>query len=399
MHEITRQSVMQVRQMMVDFRRDMHQYPELGFEETRTAANVAQSLASFGIEVHENIGRTGVVGVLRNGSGNRSVMLRADMDALPITETSKHDYKSKTAGKMHACGHDGHTAMLLGAAKYLADNLAFDGTVNFLFQPNEEHGLGAKAMLADGLISRFQPDEIYAIHNLPGAPLGEFSTRTGTICSSESLFEFEITGQGGHSSMPQVGTDAILVGSQLIQALQHIVARKLAPSSGAVISITEFITDGQRNVLPGHALLKGDTRARTPGDRVEIERLMGRIAQGIAMSHGIEITMRFKTEFTETLNANEPVEAAMRAAAGMGCHVVPDREPMSFSEDFAWFCQEIPGCFLLMGNGTQYPHSQPLHSSDYEFNEDALTVGAAFWARLVSELLPLDKKSKKQTTI
>ena len=388
MSDITDRSLRSLRQMMVDFRRDLHQHPELGFEETRTAAKIACALRDLGIEVHEGIGGTGVVGVLRNGGGNRTIMLRADMDALPITETSTHEYISKNVGKMHACGHDGHSTMLLGAASYLSENRPFDGTVIFLFQPNEEHGLGAKAMLKDGLIAQFQPDEVYGIHNFPGAPLGEFSTRPGTICASESLFEFEIFGQGGHASMPHVGVDAILVGAELVQALQNIVARKLAPSSGAVVSVTEFITDGQRNVLPGHAVLKGDTRSFTAEDRTEIERLMRQIANGIAMAHDVKIDVQFRTEFMETVNAGEQVKVAIHAASGISDLVIPNRPQVSFSEDFGCLSDKIPGCFLLMGNGTDYPHSQPLHASDYEFNENALTLGAAFWARLVSERLP-----------
>ncbi len=388
MPDITPTSLEPHRQMLVDFRRDLHRHPELGFEETRTAAKIATALRDLDMEVHEGIGGTGVVGILRHGGGNRTIMLRADMDALPITETSKHGYSSKVVGKMHACGHDGHSTMLLGAAHYLSENPLFDGTVIFLFQPNEEHGLGAKAMLKDGLVSRFQPDETYGIHNLPGAPLGEFSTREGTICASESLFEFEIFGQGGHASMPQAGVDAILVGSELVQALQNIVARKLAPSSAAVVSVTEFITDGQRNVLPGHAILKGDTRSFTPADRARIEQLMRQIAKGIAIAHDVKIEVRFQTEFMETINAAEQAKAAMQAAAGVSDLVVPDRTRMTFSEDFGCLSAEIPGCFILMGNGTEYPYNQPLHASDYNFNDDALTLGAAFWAQLVSERLP-----------
>lgn len=388
MSDITQETLQPFHQMLVDFRRDLHLHPELGFAEHRTAAKVAEALRSYGIEVHEAIGGTGVVGVLRNGGGNRTLMLRADMDALPITETSTHEYPSENMGKMHACGHDGHTTMLLGAARYLSEKKPFDGTVIFLFQPNEEHGLGAKAMLKDGLISQFQPDEVYGIHNLPGAPLGEFSTREGTICASESLFEFEVFGQGGHASMPHVGVDAILVGSELVQALQTIVARKLAPATGAVVSVTEFITDGQRNVLPGHALLKGDTRSFTYQDRTEIERLMRQIAKGIASAHDVRIDVRFNTEFEETVNAADQVKAAMHAAKGISEQVLPNRARMSFSEDFGRLSAEVPGCFILMGNGTEYPFNQPLHASDYDFNDDALTLGAAFWARLVSEQLP-----------
>lgn len=252
---------------LTEMRRQFHRRPELGFQEDTTKALVADHLRSLGIEVHEGVG---VVGVLRKGTGNRAIGLRADMDALPILETSTHDYPSETPGVMHACGHDGHMTMLLGAAEKLAQDAAFDGTVVFLFQPNEEHGLGAQAMIDEGVLERFPVDEVYAIHNLPGAPVGQVSTRPGLICSSESLFEITVHGQGGHASMPQVGVDAITVGAELVTALQTIVARKLAPGAGVVVSVTEFVTDGQRNVLPGQAVLKGDVRARAPEDRLAV---------------------------------------------------------------------------------------------------------------------------------
>ena len=233
-------------QKLTAFRRDLHRHPELGFEETRTKAKIASALRALGLSVCEGVG---VVGVLKCGNGNRAIALRADMDALPISETSAHDYSSLTPGVMHACGHDGHTTMLLGAAELLSQSQDFDGTVIFIFQPNEEHGLGARAMLDDGFNERFAPDEIYAIHNLPGAPLAEISTRIGQICASESLFEIHITGQGGHASMPHLGVDAITVAAELVMALQTIVARKLPPGAGAVVSVTEISSDGQRNVL------------------------------------------------------------------------------------------------------------------------------------------------------
>ena len=238
---------------LIAIRREFHQHPELGFMVDRTKARVCELLESFGVEVHQGVG---VVGVLKAGTGNRAIALRADMDALPISEASLHDYPSKSPGIMHACGHDGHMTMLLGAAQALAANPDFDGTVIFLFQPNEEHGLGARAMIDEGVLERFPVEEIYAIHNLPGAPVGQVSTRCGLICSSESLFEITINGQGGHASMPQAGRDAITIGADLVQALQTIVSRKLAPGAGAVVSVTEFQTDGQRNVLPGQAILK-----------------------------------------------------------------------------------------------------------------------------------------------
>jgi hippurate hydrolase len=375
---------------LTDLRRSFHRDPEVGFNEVRTKAKVAQQLRALGVEVHEG---TGVVGVLRSGGGNRTIGLRADMDALPIRESSSHDYVSQNDGVMHACGHDGHMTMLLGAAEILANVPDFDGQVLFIFQPNEEHGLGARAMIDGGLLEQFPLDEVYAIHNLPGAPLGELSTRVGQICASESLFEIEIKGQGGHASMPHVGVDAITVGSEIVQALQTIVSRKLAPSCGAVVSVTEFLTNGQRNVLPGTATLKGDVRTRLPQDRQDVERFMRQIVDGIAAAHGVGATVAFNTEFIETINAPGPTEAVVRAARNAGLDAIPDRPPMSFSEDFAHFCAAVPGCFLLLGNGTERPYNQPLHASDYDFNDALLPIGAAFWAQLVRDRLP-----KRRTT-
>ena len=313
------------------------------------------------------------------------------MDALPIDETSSHNYVSLTAGVMHACGHDGHMTMLLGAAVALVEEAEFDGTVVFIFQPNEEHGLGAQAMIAEGLLERFPIEEIYAIHNLPGAPAGQISTRPGQICSSESLFEILINGQGGHSSMPQVGRDAITIGAEIVQALQTIVSRKLAPGAGVVVSVTEFLTEGQRNVLPGKAILKGDVRARMPPDREEVARLMLQLSEGIGVAHGVEVSVKFQTEFIETINALEPTQAVIDAALSLGLEVEGNRDPMSFSEDFAHFSAVVPGCFLLMGNGQEGPCGQPLHSDDYYFNDDLLPLGAAFWAQLVRKRLPVIK--------
>ena len=367
------------------FRHDLHRHPELGFEETRTKAKVASWLRELGLEVNEG---TGVVGILRAGTGNRALGLRADMDALPITEKSTHDYVSESKGVMHACGHDGHTSMLLGAAELLANDPQFDGTVVFIFQPNEEHGLGAQAMIAEGLLENFPVDEAYAIHNLPGAPVGHISTRVGQICASESLFEIEIIGKGGHASMPHVGVDAITVGAEMVMALQTVVSRKLPPSSGAVLSVTEFLTDGQRNVLPGTATLKGDVRARLPEDRLAIERFMQQIVDGVAATHGIAARMSFDTEFIETINAETPVEAVVRTSRAAGLVTDGDRPPMSFSEDFAHFAAAVPSCFLLLGNGTEGPHNQPLHAADYDFNDALLPIGVEFWAALVRDRLP-----------
>ncbi len=370
-------------------RHEFHRFPELGFQEEKTKAKIADFLRNLGIEVYDTIG---VVGVLKRGKGNRAIALRADMDALPITETSAHDYCSEHSGVMHACGHDGHMTMLLGAAQKIAADADFDGTVIFIFQPNEENGLGAKAMLDEGILKQFPVDEIYAIHNLPDAPVGQISTRIGLICSSESLFEITIKGQGGHASMPQVGRDTITIGAEMVQALQTIVARKLPPAAGAVVSVTEFIADGGRNILPGLTVLKGDVRARSPEDRDLIGQLLSQITSGIAAAHGVSAAVQFKTEFIETINAKTPTAAAVQVGQALKMDVIASREPMSFSEDFAHFCAAVPGCFLLLGNGEVGRHSQPLHASDYDFNDALIPIGIDFWAALVRDRLPLTER-------
>jgi len=271
----------------------------------------------------------------------------------------------------------------------------FNGTVVFIFQPNEEHGLGARAMIDEGILERFPVEEVYAIHNLPGAPQGQISTRYGQICASESLFEITVNGQGGHASMPHVGVETITVGAELVLALQTIVSRKLAPSSGAVVSVTEFITDGQRNVLPGQTILKGDVRARLPKDRKEIERFMRQISAGIAQSHGVHIEVAFNTEFIETINESAPTDAVVRVGENTGLETIGDRAPMSFSEDFAHFCAAVPGCFLLLGNGETGPHGRPLHATDYDFNDALLPIGTQFWANLARDRLPITSSDEK----
>jgi len=369
------------------FRRDLHKYPELGFKEIRTSKKVYDQLKGLDLEVYADIGKTGVVGVLKRGNSNKKIMLRADMDALPIKETSNHKYTSKNSGVMHACGHDGHTTMLLGAAKYLTKKSNLSGTVYFIFQPNEEHGLGAKAMIDDGLLERFPAQEIYGMHNLPGAPLGEISSRQGVICASETLFEINVVGKGGHSSMPHLGVDSILVGSDIVVAIQTILSRKLKPGTGSVISVTEFITDGSRNILPGNALLKGDFRAFNSKDRMSIQKNLKQICYGISKLHNIKIEINFKNEFIETINSKKPLFKSLKAAKELGLKIIPNRKPMPFSEDFAHFSKVKPSCFILMGNGTDGDNAKPLHSSNYDFNDEALVIGASFWTGLVESQL------------
>ena len=368
---------------LAKIRRDFHRFPELGFQEKRTKDKIASYLKELGLDVYYG---SGIVGLLRVGHGTKVIGLRADMDALPIQETNTHNYISKNKGIMHACGHDGHMTMLLGAAHKLSTNTNFNGTIVFIFQPNEEHGLGAKAMMDEGLLENFPIEEIYGIHNLPGIPTGELLTRPGLICSSESLFEMKIKGMGGHSSMPQLGRDTITIGAEIVQAIQTIISRKISSGSGAVVSVTEFISDGQRNVLSGETILKGDVRTRQIDDRKKIEIYLNQIAEGIATAHDIKIEVAFETEFIETINHIKPTEAVLKTAKNSGLKVT-NCEPMSFSEDFAHFSNAVPGCFFLLGNGIIGANNKPLHSSDYDFNDDLLSIGSDFWTSLAKNRL------------
>ena len=374
---------------MAGWRHDFHRHPELGFDEHRTSARVAGLLESFGLEVHRGIGRTGVVGVLQRGNATKSVGLRADMDALPIHETNGFGHRSTKDGAMHACGHDGHTTMLLGAAKHLAASGRFNGRVVFIFQPNEEHGLGAAAMIDDRLFADFDVDEVYGMHNIPGMEIGTFATRAGPITASESLFEIEISARGGHAALPHMGVDAILVGSEIVGALQTVVARKLNPGLNGVVSVTEFETDGKRNVLPGKAVLRGDARALTPEINATIEARMRQIVKGTCLAHGVTATMSYDTIFPPTINAGGAADAAMRAARALAGAEAADGNcpPKLFSEDFAHLAAARPGCFVLMGNGTDGAHARPLHSSDYDFCDDALVAGSSYWVTLVEQQL------------
>ena len=368
---------------LAEIRRDFHRFPELGFQEKRTKDKIASYLKELGLDVYYG---SGIVGLLRVGHGTKVIGLRADMDALPIQETNTHNYISKNKGIMHACGHDGHMTMLLGAAHKLSTNTNFNGTIVFIFQPNEEHGLGAKAMMDEGLLENFPIEEIYGIHNLPGIPTGELLTRPGLICSSESLFEMKIKGMGGHSSMPQLGRDTITIGAEIVQTIQTIISRKISSGSGAVVSVTEFISDGQRNVLSGETILKGDVRTRQIDDRKKIEIYLNQIAEGIATAHDIKIEVTFETEFIETINHIKPTKAVLKTAKNSGLKVT-NCEPMSFSEDFAHFSNAVPGCFFLLGNGISGANNKPLHSSDYDFNDDLLSIGSDFWASLAKNRL------------
>ena len=374
---------------MARWRRDFHAAPELGFQERTTAARVAELLTSFGLEVHQGIGGTGVVAVLQRGNGRHSIGLRADMDALPIEEQNHFLHRSGNAGVMHACGHDGHMTMLLGAAKRLSESHDFSGRVIFIFQPSEENGKGAPAMIKDGLFERFDVDEIYGMHNIPGMPVGTFATRAGPIAASESLFEIEVEARGGHAALPHMGVDAIVVASEIVGALQTIVSRKLDPSQNGVVSVTEFKTDGKRNVLPGRATLSGDARALTPETNAATEAKMRQIVEGICLAHGVEGRVTYNTIFPATINAAEQTKVAADVARALvGAEAVEsDCAAKLFSEDFAHMAAARPGCFLLIGNGTEGHHAKPLHSAEYDFCDEALGFGASFWVSLVKDRL------------
>lgn len=376
----------QLHARMTRWRRDLHRHPEFGFEEHRSAAFVAETLRSFGIEVAEGVGGTGVVGTLTRGRSNRAIALRADMDALRITETGSADWASATPGIMHACGHDGHTAMLLGAAQLLAEDGGFDGTVRFLFQPAEEWGKGALAMLDDGLMARFPFAEVYGLHNLPGLPVGHLETRPGAIMSAEDNFVITLRGQGGHSARPHATAEVMVPACALVVELQTIVARRLDPAAIAVLSVTGFETDGTRNTLPGLARITGDARSFRPEVSAMIEAEMRRIAAGVAHSHGLQVSVDYSREFVPLLNDAGLTDQVIAAAGPVSDHVAIAAQPMTASEDFARFLDHVPGCFAFIGNGAA---SAPLHNSGYDFNDAALIHGAQVHAAITRQRLPV----------
>lgn len=380
----------------VRWRHDFHRFPETGFNEHRTAERVAQVLQMLGLAVHRGIGGTGVVASLTVGEGPGVIGLRADMDALAMTETAPgRAHASTNPGCMHACGHDGHMAMLLGAAQLLVARRDFNGTVRFVFQPAEEHGRGAAAMLADGLLQRFPMDEIYGAHNIPGLPAGHFATRVGGIMASEDNFVICITGRGGHAARPHMAVDPLVIGAEVVLALQTIVARSVDPRHPAVVSCTEFITDGIRNALPTEVVIKGDTRSDSPEVQALLEARMRALCEGICAAHGARCTVDYTHEFAPTVNWPQCVPVAVRAAQAVAGaeRVDAHTPPMMISEDFGRFLQHIPGAFVFIGNGLGGPGSDdpggvPLHNAGYDFNDRIVPVGARYFAELVRQRLP-----------
>jgi len=378
-----------IKKEMQTWRHEIHKHPELGFDVNNTACMVADLLEEFGIEVHKNIGKTGVIGVLKKGESDQSIGIRADMDALKIIEENTFSHCSTIPGKMHACGHDGHTAMLLGAAKYLASEVDFDGTVIFIFQPAEEHGEGAKAMITDGLFERFPMDSVYAIHNFPSIEVGHFAVRAGSIMAAEDNFEITVNGIGHHAAMPHLGKDAIVIASEIVTSFQSIVSRVLDPMDHAVISVTEFITNGTVNVVPGQVMLKGDTRSLTPAVQEQIEKTMLRIVKGICEAYGATYEFEYRKNFVPTINTeNEAKIATCIAQSIVGEDaVIGDSSCVMTSEDFGWMLQKKKGAYILLGNGKEGIGGCSLHNPKYDFNDEILTVGANFWVQLVKSEL------------
>jgi amidohydrolase len=374
------------------WRHELHRRAELGFGEHSTAAYVTEVLTGLGYEVAHGIGGTGLVASISRGSSQHVIGLRADMDALAIAECADHEYVSRTAGVMHACGHDGHMTMVLGAAAALTEaaDAEFDGTVRFVFQPAEEHGRGARSMLDDGLLERFPMDAIYGLHNMPGIPSGHLHLRVGGIMGAEDNFEIRITGRGGHAARPHLVVDPIVIGAQIVTALQTIVARTIDPSDVAVVSCTEFITDGTRNAIPTTVIIRGDTRSYDPAVSGQIETAMRTLCDGICRANGATCEVVYTREFAPTINDASCVDVATTAAiATVGATAVDvNCAPLMTSEDFGVFAAEIPGCFSLLGNGTEpVAGGTPLHNSRYDFNDDILEVGVRYFLNVVAVAL------------
>ena len=374
---------------MIAWRHALHQIPETDFNEVATAAYVAAVVRDLGYSVHTGIGGTGVVASMTRGTSTRSIGFRAELDGLLITEAVARPYASRTPGRMHACGHDGHMAMVLGAAAQLAADKSWSGTVRFVFQPDEEHGHGAHAMIADDVLTRFPVDCIYGIHNMPGMPAGNFATRVGGIMASEDNFVIDITGIGGHAARPHMTVDPLVIGAQIVSALQTIVARSIDPSDAAVVSCTEFITDGIRNAIPTHVTIKGDTRSYAPHVQATLERRMRELCSGICAAHGATCVVSYTHEFSPTVNPAAGVAAAVHAAQAV---VGPDRvdantAPLLGSEDFGAFLATVPGNFIFIGNGDTGQYATPLHNASYDFNDAILPIGAAYLCRLTHDYL------------
>jgi hippurate hydrolase len=387
-----KQEIQQDRELLTEWRRDLHAHPEIAFEEHRTASFVADRLESFGVEVHRGLAKTGVVGQLKAGSGNRAIALRADMDALPMEEHNAFGHRSEVPGMMHACGHDGHTTMLLGAAKYLAETKDFDGTVYFIFQPAEEAEGGGEVMVKEGLFEQFPVEAVFGLHNWPGMPAGQFGIAAGPMMAAFDTFDLKIAGKGSHGAMPHQGVDSIVTAAQLVTALQTIASRNTDPLDAVVVSVTQIHGGDAYNIIPDSVVLKGTVRTFKDSVREGVEPAMRRIANGICEAAGATMELDYHWRYPSTVNHAEETElAATAAAAVVGAENV-ERHPMPSmgSEDFAYMLRERPGCYVWLGNGPTEGGCM-LHNPAYDFNDEILPVGASYWATLVEQILPEDR--------
>ena len=369
-------------------RKDIHAHPELAFEEHRTAELVAKRLEAAGIETHRGIGRTGVVGVIRNGSSTRSIGLRADMDALPMQERNEFAHHSKHEGRMHACGHDGHTTMLLGAAEHLAKHRDFDGTVVFIFQPAEEGDGGGREMIEDGILERFPMDQVFGMHNWPGLPAGTFAVHRGPVMASADRFDIDINGHGAHAAMPHLGVDPVPAAAAMIQALQTVVSRGVDPLDAAVLSITKMHAGEAYNVIPDRARLTGTVRAFSREVQAKVEATMQRVCHGIGAAHGVNVNFQFKRGYPATINSADEADLCAEVARSVvGSEaVLTDQKPSMGAEDFAYFLLERPGAYVWIGNGPGEGGCM-LHNPHYDFNDAVIPAGVTYWVRLAECLL------------
>lgn len=376
-------------------RRDLHAHPELAFEETRTASVVAAHLKKLGLEVFEGIAKTGVVGRLKRGTSPRAIGLRADMDALPLPELNGFPHRSRHEGRMHACGHDGHTAMLLGAAEALVALGAaarFDGTVYFIFQPAEEHEGGGRVMVEEGLFERFPMQMVFGLHNWPGLPAGSIAVMEGPVMAGADRFEITIKARGAHAAMPHQGTDAILAGAALVQAFQSLVSRATDPLDAAVVSVTRFHAGHADNILPEQAVLGGTVRSLRPELQDALEAGLGRICTGIETTHRVRIELSYERGYPPTINAAEPSSICREVARQVvgGEQVLTHLKPSMGAEDFAYLARVVPGCYVWLGNGPGEGGCM-LHSPHYDFNDEIIATGIRYWVRLVEKALGTER--------
>jgi amidohydrolase len=370
------------------WRRDIHQHPETAFEERRTSDLVAERLEAFGIKIHRGLAETGVVGTLKLGTSPRAIGLRADMDALPMQELNQFAHRSVNAGKMHACGHDGHVTMLLGAARLLAADGGFDGTVHFIFQPAEEGGGGGRRMVEEGLFDKFPVEGVYGLHNMPGLPAGRFATRIGPVMAAADEVDIEIRGTGGHAAFPHRASDPILAGAHVVTALQSIVARNTDPLESAVVSMTMFHGGEVNNVIPDRAKLRGSVRTFRPEVQDRVIAGIGRIARHTAEAFDAVAEVDYRRGYPPTINAKGETEFACSVAAKVAAPVIADMTPIMGSEDFSFMLQARPGCFMFIGNGDGPVGGCMVHNPNYDFNDAILPAGVRYWVELVRTALP-----------